>query len=487
MSSLLFLEIFDITWMTVIAHWKYLLRKNRLYMRTKTLNIRKISMNYLLLIGGLCISTSGDAAVSAKAVPFVKNEAQGFNLSITGSMRTDGMGGTNSFRDSIIFKNKDVIIGSPERTPELTSSGTTWPTKHADIMFNVNNSRLWFIAEHAQGDWKYEFDLILTGDLNSKQSQREAYIGLTHKIFGAFVFGDTKGVEQRMAVGPSNFIPATGGIDGNAMRFMNQTTYVFMGPSLVGDTGVSTKALWISPELFGFRMGVSYTPNTQHLGEGLLDTAISPLGKPMQVFDLKSTCVGISYTLKRDFFSLQLSCVRLSGSTKPEIPNQRLLERNKTNSYNYGIIVGIGPVNIGAEYFANNRSGTLRYSIPSITPTVEGEVMPKKSYDCGSAGKYYGVSGGIGFTQGPTSVGFSYYYTRRNTGIVMPGLERCSVAKGNLWHYLRNINWRRGWHIMRKVLCIVWSILIGRILVLLSMLLQGSRLPQFLAIRQRLF
>jgi predicted porin len=304
--------------------------------------------------------------------------------------------------------------------------------KNADSMFALNNSRLQIEATNKKEDWMYSMVLILTGDLGSKQSVREAYLELTHKNLGTLIFGDTGGLESRVACGPSDFIPGTGGTDGNFSRMLNVTTYTFPFPSLVNDTGKATKAMYVTPSFGGIRFYVAYTPNTKHVGELKLDTAFAPDRAALSPFDLKSFAYAADYNLKSGLFSLNMSFVGINSQTHGELPNRYHLQRHNSKCYDLGIVIGIGPVSFGAEYFINGRSGTLKHSINAIEPTIEGEKLETLAYDPSLAGGYRALNLGIAIRDGASTFGLSYFRSSRRTGLTRAGSGKTSLAQANV-------------------------------------------------------
>jgi predicted porin len=210
--------------------------------------------------------------------------------------------------------------------------------------------------------------------------------------------------------------------------------------SAVGDTKNATKVMYLTPRVGGFQFGVSYTPSTNHVGEARMNTAFSQTRKPFQVFDINSRVLGVNYLHEfRDGLIMNLSAAHLSGNTRSERADRFLLLRNSTNSWDCGAVFALGRWSLGTEYIWNGRSGRLKNNISAIAPSIRqtglGGVysFPVKSYEALSAGKYYSVNSGIAYTEGDVGVSFSYFYTRKNTGIVSSFGSPSSRSVGRAW------------------------------------------------------
>lgn len=389
--------------------------KDKRYMIGLKLGARLVRYGLVLAL------LSGNFGFSALVIDPRKDGADpSYSLSISGRLRTDLIGGNQTMKNQFFFDKSDVlaIVSGNNPGTHLKNQASSINVKGEDSMLAVDGTRLSIIVERTQpGIGKISFNLVLTGDANSSQSVKEMY-GKFELGLGSLFLGDTVGAEQRMIFAPSDFIPGTGGTDGNFSRWLNQTTYVFMAPSVVGDAGVATKVFVASNRVGGLQLGFSYTPHTEHLGEGNLSTAESGLETPLRTFDLNSVVPAINYIYEKGLFVAKLSAAYLHGKTKPEIPNEPLLDRVNTNSWDFGCVLQLGPLSLGAEYLANGNGGILRKNIASIEPTIGTTPLPAKSYLASAAGKYWALNTGVAYTSGDVSFGVSYFYTRRNTGIV---------------------------------------------------------------------
>ncbi len=338
------------------------------------------------------------------------------NLMISGLARFECTLGDNSEEYTFFF--------------DKSSSANSVLSKGSDGLFAVNNSRITVEALQQMGSILFKGTISITGDGHAKQSVRENYLMVEHDQCGTVIFGDTRGVEQRMTQGPTNFLPGGGGIDSSvARKFVNAATMVYLAPSLVGDTGYSTKFSYYTPTLAGFQFGVSVTPNTHHMGEGEMETATSPLAKAFAPFDTWSVGLGLSYVLQVQDFALRLSAVHLTGTTHPELPKDAL-NRRDTNVWDFGAVVEFGALKLGAEYLYNGLSGTMVNPMMNIEPVINGVTLEPKDYDPDILNPYWALALGVGLVNDIGGIALSYFYTQRDTGICETYGGYCSQALG---------------------------------------------------------
>jgi predicted porin len=396
--------------------------------KTRMMKIsQKISLSLVMMIAlslGHSIASSNSTS-STKLTPSKDH----FSLNITGKALFGSTFGSQTAKNSYIFSGPKSPIG------QIYTSGTLLPTHHQGSLFDVGRSGLTFTAERTAGELKYSFVWRISGDGSSTYHMKEIYL-MVETPYGSFVLGDVKGPEDRASCGPSDFCVGTGGTDGNFSRFVNMTTSCVMSPSAVGDTGSSTKASFYSKRLAGFQASIAYIPNNQHLGEMALNTAMSPLKTPFRPFDLQSVVAGIDFLQKFGDITLNLSAVHLHGNTRAEKPDVRLLQRTNTNSWDFGVVLGLGRVSLGAEYIYNGNSGKLRHDIfgkelKGIVPTVNGETLPGKYYIANQAGKFWTLNTGISYIGSEAGVSFSCLTTSRKTGITSLSQGCSSKARGS--------------------------------------------------------
>jgi len=257
--------------------------------------MRKIFLCFTALYFGTPLVQAKDGTVKASSE---------YNVKIGGKLHFDCYSGSNKQKHTYLFTGSFLN--------DLYQNGQRLNSYELKSMAALNRSRFTVNAEREVAGIKYSFNLALTGDLNSTRSVREIFLQAENDQFGGFIFGNTKGIEDRFVACPSDFVVGSGGTDGSFQRFVNITTGCTMSPSLLGDPKESTKVCWISPRKGGFQIGASFCPNTQHYGEANMNTAAADLAKPYQPFDINSLALGVNYLGKFSQGTLNLSFVHLT-------------------------------------------------------------------------------------------------------------------------------------------------------------------------------
>lgn len=84
--------------------------------------------------------------------------------------------------------------------------------------------------------------------------------------FATIQFGNLKGVESALIEDATSLDGGTGGVDGSVWDLFNRSAGLPNFVHLAGFTKRATKLTLYSPRLYGFKVGLSYTPNPGHSG-----------------------------------------------------------------------------------------------------------------------------------------------------------------------------------------------------------------------------
>ena len=329
--------------------------------------------------------------------------------------------------------------------------------KNACGMFTVDASRIGFEARGKNANTEYGLRITLTGDMKSTRPIRDSYVFFEHPSLGALFVGNVKGVEDASAVGYVDIAPGTGGVDGFYYHFVNMTSGMWMGMVMRSDTAYATKIGYYTPRVAGLQLGVSFSPNTGHLGEQDLKTDASPFKERPLPLDKSNVCTGANCILQSGGLSLSLSAVGMWGKTfspfngfgfkyRDELQREKFayLQFQNTRSCLFGAILGVGPVELSAEYVNNGRSQLPTTNMNGIVPRpygTTGEAFPEKNYSFGSIKRDWSVNTGLVFTTGKTKIGVSYFYTVQDTGFVDPVRGGpCGRAIGKAWVFAAEHN-----------------------------------------------
>lgn len=313
-----------------------------------------------------------------------------------------------------------------------------WPTHDQDFMFAVNNGKLDFnITGGSLEEFQYAFHTILgIGNKILKQ----CFLMIENKESGALIIGNTSGGEIRLLNSPVDELVATGGVNGAFSTVVNMTTWCDMSSSMSGSTGNATKLTYISPRIKGFKIGVSFTPDSDHFWDSPMETSFSNNKKndPGKTFSLNVFTVTANYAYVTDSFSLDLSGSVLTGDCRPERPDIESLKRFPNNSVDLGLVLGFKPdfargkFFFGLEYIYNGRSGLFSQDDlgsgyqdaedpllkeKGIIPVINEQPLEAKKYTADLAGNSWIGIVGLGYNDRKSfGVSFSYLHSQKNTG-----------------------------------------------------------------------
>ncbi len=257
-------------------------------------------------------------------------------------------------------------------------------------LFAVENSRL-KVNVDGKTDPGMEYGLVFVfdGDTNADHFVREDYLYFGGS-WGRIYAGDTKGVEDTMPFGGYDNWGATGFLNGGTLsRVVNETTGTVDSIDLVGETSRDTKLTYITPRKYGFQVGVSYTPRTEHRGEQTIDSGKSVLStkKP---FTTDTIASGINFIHKfTNGVETALSATSIFGQTHPEF--RHAPARRNVASFALGGLISYSNFGFSAEYGNNGKSQQFKMGGNKV-----------------NAGQF--VDFGVSYKWGATTLSAGYYY-----------------------------------------------------------------------------
>lgn len=258
-------------------------------------------------------------------------------------------------------------------------------------LFAVDNSRL-KVNVDGKTDPGMEYGLVFVfdGDTDATHFVREDYLYFAGS-WGRIYAGDTFGVQKTMAFGGFDQWGATGFINGGILeRVVNDTTGTVTSVDLVGDTSRDTKLTYLTPRWWGFQLGGSYTPRTEHRGQQTIEARRSvsaPIKKP---FDTDNIAGGLNFIHKfTNGLETGLSATTIFGQTRSEYRGS--LARRNTASFAFGGTATYCNLGFSAEYGNNGRSRQLKEGGSKV-----------------NAGEF--LDFGISYKWGPTKLSAGYYY-----------------------------------------------------------------------------
>lgn len=156
--------------------------------------------------------------------------------------------------------------------------------------------------------------------------------------FGQFRFGDEDGAADNLKIFAGTLAAGTGGVDG-AGEVASGVGQFF------DNSGDATKVIYYTPEIAGFQFGVSYTGNTNALGDREPDGQSTQDDGEFQ----RLVETGIAYTNSFGAFDVQGSVVGGLGEAQTNTSDD-------LENYGAGLILGFAGFQIGGAYFRNNAA-----------------------------------------------------------------------------------------------------------------------------------
>jgi hypothetical protein len=257
-------------------------------------------------------------------------------------------------------------------------------------LFAVDNSRL-KVNVDGRTDPGMEYGLVFVFDGNTDADHfvREDYLYFGG-TWGRIYAGDTKGVESSMSFGGYDNWAATGFLDGGTLsRVVNETTGTVDSIDLVGETSRDTKLTYLTPRKYGFQVGVSYTPRTEHRGEQTIESGRSVLS-PKKPFTTDNIASGINFIHKfTNGIETGLSATSIFAQTHPEFKGAPA--RRNTASFALGGTISYLNFGFSAEYGNNGKSQQLKMGGNKV-----------------NAGQF--IDFGLSYKWGATKLSAGYFY-----------------------------------------------------------------------------
>lgn len=294
-----------------------------------------------------------------------------------------------------------------------------WDEFGYGTLFAIEDSNLYFNATgRMDNGWTdqtfYDWLLNFTGNTAETKNVQENRIRLKGR-FGTFMFGNTQGVENIMARGAYSVPGGTGGFDGNFKTTTIRPVGLLLTTDMVGATKYATKATYVTPRFAGFQAGISYTPNSEHKGDG---TPGQPHYKtsskdPQEPFAVGNVALALNYV--KDFnqdLSVALALTSQFGRARPpkhvtpsDNTNRRwtmyqTAPRHNVKSYAVGGVLEYKDFEFGVEWINNGKSLQIK-NAPQTVQAAGGF----------NAGQAFSVAGA--YTFGFNKVSLGYYHSKR--------------------------------------------------------------------------
>ena len=214
----------------------------------------------------------------------------------------------------------------------------------AELQLNVSGT--------ADNGLNYGFKIEINANTTDGAVADEVRLQLSGS-WGTLQMGDEDGAEDIMNYGGEDLMGATGGFDGDFDDVLiRERDFVISGiptdtvgaapsyPTIVGDTGDSTKISYFSPRFSGFQVGASLTPTPND-------------GDQFKSDGLWENHIGLGANYDNSFGDLRIRASAVYSGAKSLRPAYGIQD---ISAWSVGGIVGWGPFSLGANYTDNGDS-----------------------------------------------------------------------------------------------------------------------------------
>ena len=252
--------------------------------------------------------------------------------------------------NTITFSGELIISGVPVSSVWLDTDGSPGIQDHG-WYFGVDEAELQIDVEGtADNGLNYGFKIEINANTTDPDPgvADEARIQLSGS-WGTLQLGDEDGAEDTMNYGGESLMGATGGFDGDFDDVLLRHSSLWAGnerwvapsyPTIVGDTGDSTKVTYYSPRFSGFQVGASITPTTND-------------GDDFKSDGYFENHYGLGANYDNTFGNLRLRASAVYSAASSNFTNIEDIA-----AWSAGGIVGWGPFSLGANYTDNGESGS---------------------------------------------------------------------------------------------------------------------------------
>lgn len=138
-------------------------------------------------------------------------------------------------------------------------------------MANDVSDLIFLISGMTSNGIGYKYKIAIDAYSNASPVVSQNYAEF-NTCLGSFQLGNVVGPEDTMIKDAGAIVAGTGAFDGGYYKVFNLSALAMRGNDNVGDTGSATKFVYYTPSIYDLQFGVSYTPDTTHLGDAGADT-----------------------------------------------------------------------------------------------------------------------------------------------------------------------------------------------------------------------
>ncbi len=304
--------------------------------------------------------------------------------------------------------------------------------------FSNDVSDLYFlIAGKTSSGIDYKYKINMEAISNASPTITQNYVEF-NTTAGTFQFGNLVGIEDSFVKDGGSIIGATGGFDGGYSGVFNVSTLSPRGNDTIGDTGYATKFVYVSPELLNIKFGVSYTPDTTHLGDAAMNNdslKSNPRAPGQRAFFLKtekginsiglnSWAFGLMFHKQFNNWDVNVNAVYLMDQSYLLSSNKAIskLRMHNTSAYQLGTVIGYklqngALVQLGGGYLNSGKSRLTHAPLGANATNYGYTIANGDGNQCrGNAGQAWNVA--AGFTMGAYKVAGSFQQATRKTDAI---------------------------------------------------------------------
>lgn len=277
------------------------------------------------------------------------------------------------------------------------SNGTSNPDAHVGL----GASNLYFtIKGGGFGSYvdEYGYRVVFDAYPAPKKYVSQNYVFFEGK-FGTFHAGNVSGVEDRMVFNGNTMIQGANGLDGSFPNLFNNPEGLNLAICPNIETGKALKISYYTPAFYGFKFGISFTPNTQAMGmyggragnaandqnqtgNGNVDMYPNKKTRPYGVNNLAA---AINYAFNKGDFGLKLMALYMMDTSKCFDPKdtQKAIKVNDGRALQLGGSLRYKAFEWGVGYFTSYNSRLFK-SVADGGPTPASPTVPNDAWAIGA-------------------------------------------------------------------------------------------------------
>jgi outer membrane protein OmpU len=288
--------------------------------------------------------------------------ALAFSPAIAGSVGTG-----DSMEVSLFGEVRFQINHTDQDDRSDNKRGFQFVTDEAELGIEARNT--------ADNGILYGVEIVMNVNVDDTTNGDKVFAFIDSDNFGRFQLGDNDNAADSLFVDGADVLAARNGYDGEVSDVFN------FGGSWIGvgtdNVGKSTKIVYFTPNIAGFTLGASFTPDSGGVGASFGE--VDNNGSFENVIDIAANYVG-------NFGDVEVVVAGFGEFGDNEDP-----DIGKAETYGVGATIGFSGFTVGAGYTTFNEAG-----ISSSDKALGVD-----------AGQWWDV--GVGYRTGPWGVSVGYY------------------------------------------------------------------------------